>query len=116
MRYQTISGQIIDAFLLHESVRIHAPDRTIYGYAGDYLVIRSGKEGIIDIMSPELFNIAFVPVTSNAHIETQLDEDSILKSAEEFDKRYSGDNAVYDQEGMPAHPYVNADKQTNEEE
>lgn len=115
MKYKTINGQVVDAFKLDYGVRLHVPDKVIRGDAGDYLVIKNGENGVLDIVSPDIFNMAFAPVSVNSCIEVELDEEAILESAKEFDEKFGNGNGVYDKEGMPAHPYVNADKYADEE-
>lgn len=115
MKYKTVNGQVVDAFKLDYNVHLHVPDKAIRGYAGDYLVIKDGANGVLDIVSPDIFNMAFAPVSVNNRIEVELDEETILASAKEFDEKFGNGNGVYDKEGMPAHPYVNADKYAYEE-
>lgn len=114
MKYKTINGQVVDAFKLDSNVRLHISNKYIHGYAGDYLVIDE-ENGVMDIVSQATFNIAFAPVFVKNCIEVELDEETILESAKEFDEKFGNGNGVYDKEGMPAHPYVNADKHADEE-
>lgn len=71
MKYQTATGEIVDAFRLGESIQLnilYPSIRTMAGSPGDYLVI---KDNFIHIVESRLFYMTFKPIEDQSEEQLQ---------------------------------------------